>query len=85
MKCWFCNINLFDVHNGPVFFELLGKAVTNASRSKLENASNSLSKWVSNLTPKISLVQCPDQALGIKFYFTDQKSILAHRWIYQKK
>jgi uncharacterized protein len=72
-KLVFCHIDLFSVRDEKAFFELLGKAVINATHSKLESAIDSLRQWLSNITPKISLAQYPEQELGIEFDLSNQK------------
>jgi predicted transcriptional regulator len=72
-KLVFCHIDLYSVRDEKAFFELLGKTVINATHNKLESALDSLRQWLSNMSPKISLGQYPDQELGIEFDFSTDK------------
>lgn len=72
-KLVFCHIDLFSIREENEFFETLSKAVINATHNKLEHALDSLRKWLSNITPKISFGQYPDQELGIEFDFVNQQ------------
>ncbi len=75
----FCQIDLFSMREENDFFEILSRAVINATHSKIEHAIDNLRRWASNIAPRISLAHYPDQELGIDFDFRSQpidKSLL---------
>lgn len=68
----FCQIDLFSMREENEFFEILSRAVVNATHTKIEHAIDNLRRWASHIAPRISLTQFPDHELGIDFDFRNQ-------------
>lgn len=68
----FCQIDLFSMREENEFFEILSRAVVNATHTKIEHAIDNLRRWASHIAPRISLTHYPDHELGIDFDFRNQ-------------